>query len=340
MSATMAGNQSNWRRCVDFLTGFAAAFSLVTLFARRWWVADLIANLRVQLILGLLVAMVCLTLMRRWPHLAVMTLLTLWQLTALGSAVLTSDSGREQAVGGENSISNETSPRLRVFLANVLTRNQRHDLIVEQIRAADPDVFAVLELSSQLHETLQQEFAEAYKHAVFETQDDGNFGIGLWSRLPLKDARIFHLNDQYIPSIEADLQLGSREVHLVATHPLPPMGARNFAHRNFHLALLAKRLNNAAANNARIPTLVLGDLNLTPWSPLFDDFLTSSGLRNSAAGRGLEPTWYRWSAFPFGLVLDHGLHTDDIRCDQRTILPANGSDHRALVFDFVLNPPR
>lgn len=340
VSTTMAGNQNNWRRRVDFLTGFVAAFSLVTLFARWWWVADLIANLRVQLILGLLAVMVCLTLMRRWPHLALITVLTLWQLMALGSAVLTSDSGREQSVDGKDSIVNEASPRLRVFLANVLTRNQRHDLIVEQIRTADPDVIAILELSSQLHAKLQQEFGETYKHVVFETQDDGNFGIGLWSRLPLKDARIFHLNDQYLPSIEADLQLGSREVHLVATHPLPPVDARNFAHRNFHLALLAKRLNSDGPGTAQIPTLVLGDLNLTPWSPLFDDFLASSGLRNSAAGQGLQPTWYRWSWFPFGLVLDHGLHSDHIRCDQRTILPANGSDHRALVFDFVLNPLR
>ncbi len=47
--------------------------------------------------------------------------------------------------------------------------------------------------------------------------------------------------------------------------------------------------------------------------------------------------WYRWNAFPFGLILDHGLHSGNLRCGERKILPPNGSDHRALVLDFSAN---
>ena len=337
MSQKTVLSKSKWQRRVDLLTGIVAAWPLATLFARQWWVADVLANLRVQLILGLIAAMVGLIIMRQWKRLAAIAVLTLWQLTTLGSAFVPPESEREQPVDSQDSTTVETPRKLRVFLANVLTRNQHHDLIVEQIHAADPDIIAILELSSPLNERLRQEFGETHKHGVSEPQDDGNFGIGLWSRLPLANARVFHLNVPVLPSIEADVQLGSQKVHVVATHPLPPVGARNFAHRNRHLELLTERLKKDVNDTTGKPTLLLGDLNLTPWSPVFDDFLASSGLQSSAAGRGLQPTWYHWPAFPFGLILDHGLHSPDIRCDQRTILPANGSDHRALVFDFALN---
>ena len=39
------------------------------------------------------------------------------------------------------------------------------------------------------------------------------------------------------------------------------------------------------------PLLLLGDLNLTPWSPYFERLLAGSGLRDSRDGRGLFPTW-------------------------------------------------
>jgi endonuclease/exonuclease/phosphatase (EEP) superfamily protein YafD len=83
---------------------------------------------------------------------------------------------------------------------------------------------------------------------------------------------VFHLNTPILPSIEADVQLPSRAIHLVATHPLPPMGARNFNHRNKHLALLGQRIQEQFRGDPAESVILLGDLNLTPWSPLFHDF--------------------------------------------------------------------
>jgi endonuclease/exonuclease/phosphatase (EEP) superfamily protein YafD len=225
----------------------------------------------------------------------------------------------------------------QVFLANVLTHNQNHDQVIAQIRAAGPDVIAILELNSDLEKALNQQLATSHPYVVSESQDNGNFGIGLWSRFPLANERVFHLNTPILPSIEADVQLPSRAIHLVATHPLPPMGARNFNHRNKHLALLGQRIQEQFRGDPAESVILLGDLNLTPWSPLFHDFLAATDLQNSAAGGGLQPTWYRWNAFPFGLVLDHGLHSGNLRCRERKILPPNGSDHRALILDFSAN---
>lgn len=324
-----------WQKFTSFLTGIVAAPAIVTLLARHWWIADLIANLRVQLILALVGTILMLTLLRRWKLVALTALLILWQSVAVQSAFLPA-----KLTSNLPTDSDAAGTTFRVLLANVLTHNQRHELIVEQIRTADPDVFVILELSTELNEQLRQHFGLTHTHTVAEAQDNGNFGIGLWSKTHLSNAKIFHLNAVNIPSIEADMQLNSQSIHVVATHPLPPVGARNFAHRNRHLSLLVKRLNENARHNDGHSTVLLSDLNLTPWSPNFEDFLVASHLRSAAAGRGLEPTWYRWSAFPFGLVLDHGLMSENVQCTRRTILAPNGSDHRAVVFDFQVNAVR
>ena len=81
--------------------------------------------------------------------------------------------------------------------------------------------------------------------------------------------------------------------------------------------------------------IVMGDLNLTPWSPLFRDFLIAADLHDASRGHGLTPTWYRWPFFPFGLVLDHGLASQDIVCTKRAVQGDVGSDHRPVTFEFT-----
>lgn len=303
------------RRRIDWLAGFVCLCAAATLFARYFWVADIIANLRVQLILGLLGTIVILLFLRRWRMVLVVTAVTIWQASWLISAFQSSH-GSMPSSGQPNAlVPADQSPHLQVFLANVLTRNQQHGRITSQIRAADPDVIVIVELSAKLNATINSEFGDSHKYAIAEPQDDGNFGIGLWSRLPLTDASIFHLNSQWFPSIEAESEVNSRRILVFATHPIPPMGSRNFVQRNQHLSLLAKRIQQRHNDEPERSTLLLGDLNLTPWSPLFNDLLKSSDLENSAAGRGLQPTWYCGNSFPFGLVLDHALHSHDLQCE-------------------------
>ncbi len=318
-----------------------AACSMVTLFARQWWIADLIANLRVQLILLLSGALLLTLIMRRRKTATFVAAVTLWHASAVSPAFLPEpghfDSSNRSVASTELTA---TMPAVRVLLANVLTGNRNHDQIVEQIQAADPDVFAILELSSSLEQSLVEQFGSTHKYVVSEPSDGGNFGIGLWSRYPLLNDRVFHLSVPIVPSIEADVQLPTQTIRVIVTHPVPPMGSRNFAHRNFHLELLAQRIRKYQDDDPIHSVILLGDLNLTPWSPIFHDFQASTRLENAAAGQGLQPTWYRWDAFPFGLVLDHGMHSHDLDREQRTILSANGSDHRPLVMDFSLAESR
>ena len=83
-------------------------------------------------------------------------------------------------------------------------------------------------------------------------------------------------------------------------------------------------LHQAAAQIARENSvLVLGDLNTTPFSPVFRNFTTSAQLQNAMTN--ITPTW-----FLFGLHIDHVLHRQAGNV-QTTALPWGESDHRAIL---------
>jgi len=304
------------------LTIVAILVSAISTFARTWWIADLIANLRIQLILGLLAALICSVAAKNRKLTGVSALLMLWHTSWLWSAVApVSQSHR--------------GPELKVCTINVLTQNTEYDRIIECLKDANPDVIAVLELSSSLEEQLIRELGVSYPYRLTEPQDDGNFGIGLFSRLPFQSVGVFHLSANWRPSIQAEVQWNQQTIQLLAAHPVAPMNSRHFHGRNLDLKLLAERVQTLRVEHPATPLIVVGDLNLTPWSPLFHDFLAASELRSASQGRGLTPTWYRWPVFPFGLVLDHGFSTLELVCTGRTIHGDVGSDHRPVTFRFA-----
>jgi endonuclease/exonuclease/phosphatase family metal-dependent hydrolase len=81
------------------------------------------------------------------------------------------------------------------------------------------------------------------------------------------------------------------------------------------------------------PVVLIGDFNLTPYSPYNDDLLSGSRLRDCARGRPLTPTWPTWFA-PLWIEIDRCFVTPEIRIASYQVGPAIGSDHYPLVMDF------
>jgi endonuclease/exonuclease/phosphatase (EEP) superfamily protein YafD len=83
--------------------------------------------------------------------------------------------------------------------------------------------------------------------------------------------------------------------------------------------------------------VVLGDLNLTPWSATFHRFVREAGLSDNPRERGLVATWL--SRFPlFGLALDHVLAGHGVEIVQSRVGRDVGSDHFAVTAHLALSP--
>ena len=76
-------------------------------------------------------------------------------------------------------------------------------------------------------------------------------------------------------------------------------------------------------------TILLGDLNLTPYAPAFARLVAESGLRDAFAGEAWRPTWQA-EFWPLALPIDHVLVPRRGCVTGHEIGPYVGSDHRPL----------
>jgi len=128
--------------------------------------------------------------------------------------------------------------------------------------------------------------------------------------------------------ILAKTRLNGREVQLVVMHPWPPSTRSGMVSRDQDLQAAGAWL----AARRDTPTLLLGDLNVTPFAPTYADLLERSGLRDSQRGFGLQPSW-PIHKLPLRIPIDHCLVSPHLTVLARRFGPEVGSDHFPVIVE-------
>lgn len=132
-------------------------------------------------------------------------------------------------------------------------------------------------------------------------------------------------------AIVAHLTVDEQPLTIIGAHVLAPLNRGYGQLRNTHLADLAR---TARAQSG--PVLLIGDLNVTPWSPYFGALLRDAALRDSRRGFGVQPTWpVQWP--PLRIPIDHCLASPSIAIHRWTRGPRVGSDHFPIIVDFAMH---
>ncbi|MBM4155886.1 MAG: endonuclease/exonuclease/phosphatase family protein [Lentisphaerae bacterium] len=295
--------------CAATVAGFLGRFS---------WFLDLFSHFRVQYLAGLSAVGALLLLLRRRAAAAVM-----FAFAGVNLAIVL-----PMYVGGGGAPPG-AGRTARALLLNVNTQDGDPGRVLAVIAEADPDLIVLEEISTEWVEALAG-ITNARPHVCIAPRGD-NFGIGLFSRFPLDSAEVEYAGGAGVPTIVARVRTPSGPVTVIATHPLPPGGAAYSHLRNDQLAKLPDLVPPAG------PVLLLGDLNTTPWNRHFRLLLRRTGLRDSARGRGVQPTWPAGSPL-LAIPLDHCLHSADIAILDRRVGGDVGSDHLPVIVDFAILP--
>ena len=317
--------QSSTPKLTLSLTGLVEAagalvclFTLTGFFGRWSWVFEITSHFRAQYAL-LLVGF---------------GLLAVWQRHRLKAAVFLAFGSLNFWLlvpflfGTPGQMTTRSTPSVRLLLWNVNSANRNFAEFSRLLSEHDPDIVSLIEVSPEwkrfLHDTMT-----TFPHQRVEARND-NFGIAMFSRIPIESMRVRYLGAASLPSISAELVSGDRTISLLATHPLPPAGGSEARYRDEQLQAVAKWAREQSGE-----VVVTGDLNITPWSPMFAEFLESADLHNSAEGNGVGGTWPAF--FPPMLIpIDHFLHTDEVVVTRREVAKAKGSDHLPLLVEFGL----
>lgn len=229
----------------------------------------------------------------------------------------------------------DARPLVRVLDANLLAPRPS-EALAEEILAADADVLALQELSHEWLAMLDAHGArERYPFRVAEPHalDEDYFGIAIFSRRPLVDARIEHLPGD-VPFARADLDVDGTTVRIYSLHTAPPATAYWGALWLEHMDWLEARLRRDVAGP--IAVVATGDFNASPFSYAHRRF-RALGLSEAheAAGRGTAITWPNGVMSAPPMRLDHA-YVHGVRVRSVRELPAHTSDHSPIVIDLGL----
>lgn len=303
---------------VGLAGGFGLCLLTLAAFAgERHWLLEITTHFRPHYALGLLVFAAAYAWGRRFRLSAVFAVFAVVNVVVL----LPRFAPHATAPAG--------APQLKLLLFNVHTPNRDYPALLNLIAREQPDVVVLMEVNDTWISALAPlEKTHPYTRKVARPD---NFGIVLYSRLPLNDVRTLYLSPSEVPSIRATVSLSdNRPITLLATHPLPPGDAENTMLRDLQLGAIARW-----SVSATMPAVVIGDLNCAPWSPAFRRLLREGALTDT--GRGITPTW-PVEPWILRIPLDHCLVTSALVGKEHRVGPNIGSDHFPIIVTVALAP--
>ncbi|MDH3334964.1 MAG: endonuclease/exonuclease/phosphatase family protein [Gammaproteobacteria bacterium] len=217
---------------------------------------------------------------------------------------------------------------LKLLHANVLSSNTEYDRLISLLDTEAPDLVMLQEVSPDWLVALDELRAD-YPYSYAEARE-GNFGIALFSRVPLKSVSHFDSPPFGYPTIVASLDIDGQVLHFIGTHPMIPVRGTFYDARNEQLAGVARLLGKQAE-----PKILVGDLNLSQWDVNYKHLEQQGGVRNARKGFGILPTWPVF--MPFAMIpIDHVLVSETISVTGFYSGPRIGSDHLPLIVTFSL----
>jgi endonuclease/exonuclease/phosphatase (EEP) superfamily protein YafD len=221
------------------------------------------------------------------------------------------------------------SARLRFLIANVDYGNHDHGRLVRLLDEVDPDVVALTELTPAWVRALSSALSDhAYRRLA---PQEGAYGLGLYSRVKLRDSRTEQLPAGGSPSIIGTLAIGTRPLTVVVTHLHTPFAGDRRTRQVHALAAELRILGKPAA--------VCGDFNAVPWSQSIRELAQTADLRTIFGRFGLAATWPADNSGLFRVPLDNCLVNQSVAVADPHVGHDIGSDHLPLIVDLALKRP-
>jgi len=212
----------------------------------------------------------------------------------------------------------DLSSDLHILHVNLLVNNPNHRDVVQMIETHQPQLISFQEASLKWAKTLKKNLPQYH---FFCHELDSPFGICMATTLPVRAESVFFIQNPNVPAISLKTTISAQDLSFFFVHPKPPFTQSFFVERNHYLQKLTQRLQNTEN------LIIIGDLNITQWSPIYRDFTTNLQLKNTLSS--FHNTWH--TAFPTPIFqLDHILVSKNINIVESGVLEHIGSDHHPI----------
>lgn len=214
---------------------------------------------------------------------------------------------------------------LKIYSWNLWVGNSDLEGVVSHLEKQDADIVILIEMG-QHHTEIIDKLSETYM--CREWIPDGAAGIAVLSRIPNTKFTVLDIANEGMPAIDVDIPSTDRSqaMRILALHTRSP---------SFHPIRTRQRDHQLSAvtrwvQSTHQPSIVVGDLNISPWSSPFRSLITQGCLLDSRSYRGYFSSWPAPLRM-LGIPIDHLLATREILIRYRGVDRVFGpSDHRAI----------
>jgi endonuclease/exonuclease/phosphatase (EEP) superfamily protein YafD len=228
-----------------------------------------------------------------------------------------------------------SSPKLRLFSANVHADNTRYDQTLAIAQAEKPDLALFIEVTPAWVTELTAGLGDRLPYRYHVPAN----GLFLMSRLPLTNTRsdTFRAGDF---NLMATFNFDKQPVQFIGVHPLVPLRPFWFVQRNESLKKLGDYIQGM-----KTPVIVMGDFNLSPWSPYYRQFVNQTHLHNASLGFGIQPTFPfpstvrnrpAWLLPLIQMPIDHCFVSQPFRVRGFGTAAHGNADHAPIVAELIL----
>lgn len=279
---------------------------------------ELTTHFRLQYVIASVACAVVLTVLQSWKFLPFAILCAILNAIYLGP-YLTSNGSSEEKPNGVH---------IRILHANVLKSNTNYAAVLNLINESEADVVVLQEISEDWGEQVKQ-LQTKFPYFAIEPRSQGA-GMAVFSRYSFDDLQKLRLDESSHLAILAKINFGQRSLTVLSMHPTTPVTPTKFKNRNRQFSEAAELMKKIDGSK-----VLIGDLNITMWSPYFKTLIQNSGLRDSRLGFGLKTSWPMPLPSFLRLPIDHCLVSSDVHVDQFKTGDRTGSDHRPIIIDLT-----
>jgi len=226
-----------------------------------------------------------------------------------------------------------SSPRVRIFFANVNGYNREFDSLFREIQVADPDVIILVEFAVSWSNAVSKSPLFA-KYPYGNGRRDARLGqVNIFSRLPLKNEMEEWIYGRNIRTFE--IPLGTDTLRVVGLHAPRPAHIQNDNYESYWTQMVPKLLAEKG------PLVIVGDCNATQYSLVYKQ-LTDYRLRSAHEdrGRGYATSWPNGYFLLPPIRIDQAFLSPEVECLGVTEGEGLGSDHKPIILDVQVRANR
>ena len=298
-------------RLVFFAVSLA---TVIALFSRVHWFAELFSHFRFYFLLSQALLVLIFMHSGRWMLMCATLLLSIpnaWYVVPY----LTPLAFQQTAAAAQQ-------PGVEVVAINLNFRNRDYAAMRDYFASVSPDIIVAAEITDEWRDELRYLEAD-YPHRIGATRPDP-WGLMVYSRWPFVESELLDLGVPASVHARIVIASGGNLLEIFAVHLQSPTNPVRAANRNTQLTELAHRVAESD-----LPTVIVGDLNVTPFSPYFDLFLNHAGVSDSRRPAGFHFTWPA-HPLPLWIPIDHALADPMVNITRVHRGRDAGSDHYPL----------